>query len=228
MVLQKGAVDYSLCSGVGHWVLLEGCETRVSAQPALAQATYLYRPGPGPPCHGRSAAGQSFLWNVFQGVDKDRSGVISDNELQQALSNGTWTPFKPVTVRSIISIDFTGVWKYIADWQLVFRGYDRHNSGMIDRNELKQAPSGFGYRLSDQFHDLVIHNWIRATGGSSPPALSLECRLFPHSHSESNFQGRSLEEGWRGSTQIFNLQEHRCTVLLFAENPREARTRTVF
>jgi len=66
-------------------------------------AAYSYRPGPGAgPAGGAALPDQSFLWNVFQRVDKDRSGVISDNELQQALSNGTWTPFNPVTVRSII------------------------------------------------------------------------------------------------------------------------------
>ncbi|XP_032966379.1 programmed cell death protein 6 isoform X2 [Rhinolophus ferrumequinum] len=122
-------------------------------------AAYPYRPGPGAapgPAAGAALPDQSFLWNVFQRVDKDRSGVISDNELQQALSNGTWTPFNPVTVRSIISMfdrenkagvnfsEFTGVWKYITDWQNVFRTYDRDNSGMIDKNELKQALSGFG------------------------------------------------------------------------------------
>uniref|UniRef100_A0A2K5I0Z9 Programmed cell death protein 6 n=2 Tax=Colobus angolensis palliatus TaxID=336983 RepID=A0A2K5I0Z9_COLAP len=110
-------------------------------------------------------------------VDKDRSGVISDTELQQALSNGTWTPFNPVTVRSIISMfdrenkagvnfsEFTGVWKYITDWQNVFRTYDRDNSGMIDKNELKQALSGFGYRLSDQFHDILIRKFDRQGRG---------------------------------------------------------------
>ncbi|XP_042330223.1 programmed cell death protein 6 isoform X1 [Sceloporus undulatus] len=93
----------------------------------------------------------SFLWGVFQRVDKDRSGIISDAELQQALSNGTWTPFNPATVRSILSMfdrenkggvnfnEFTGVWKYISDWQNVFRTYDRDNSGLIDKHELKQA-----------------------------------------------------------------------------------------
>nr|XP_044635486.1 programmed cell death protein 6 isoform X3 [Equus asinus] len=116
--------------------------------------------------------GQGCRW-----VDKDRSGVISDNELQQALSNGTWTPFNPVTVRSIISMfdrenkagvnfsEFTGVWKYITDWQNVFRTYDRDNSGMIDKNELKQALSGFGYRLSDQFHDILIRKFDRQGRG---------------------------------------------------------------
>lgn len=115
--------------------------------------------------------------SCFCRVDKDRSGVISDSELQQALSNGTWTPFNPVTVRSIISMfdrenkagvnfsEFTGVWKYITDWQNVFRTYDRDNSGMIDKNELKQALSGFGYRLSDQFHDILIRKFDRQGRG---------------------------------------------------------------
>ncbi|KAG8512350.1 Programmed cell death protein 6 [Galemys pyrenaicus] len=138
-------------------------------------ATYPYRPGPGAGPAGAALPDQSFLWNVFQRVDKDRSGVISDNELQQALSNGTWTPFNPVTVRSIISMfdrenkagvnfgEFTGVWKYITDWQNVFRTYDRDNSGMIDKNELKQALSG--YRLSDQFHDILIRKFDRQGRG---------------------------------------------------------------
>ncbi|XP_077860670.1 programmed cell death protein 6 isoform X3 [Macaca mulatta] len=126
-------------------------------------AAYSYRPGPGAgpgPAAGAALPDQSFLWNVFQRVDKDRSGVISDTELQQALSNGTWTPFNPVTVRSIISMfdrenkagvnfsEFTGVWKYITDWQNVFRTYDRDNSGMIDKNELKQALSGLSTGLA--------------------------------------------------------------------------------
>lgn len=40
--------------------------------------------------------------------------------------------------------EFTGVWKYITDWQNIFRTYDRDNSGQIDKNELKQALTGFG------------------------------------------------------------------------------------
>ncbi|XP_004412072.1 PREDICTED: programmed cell death protein 6-like isoform X2 [Odobenus rosmarus divergens] len=75
-------------------------------------ATYSYRPGPGAgPAGGAALPNQSFLWNVFQRVDKDRSGVISDNELQQALSNG------------------------------------------------------FGYRLSDQFHDILICKFDREGWG---------------------------------------------------------------
>lgn len=46
-------------------------------------------------------------------------------------------------------IEFTGAWKYITDWQNVFRTYGRDKSGVTDRNELKQALLGFGYRLSN-------------------------------------------------------------------------------
>lgn len=35
-------------------------------------------------------------------VDRDRSGYISADELQAALSNGTWSPFNPETVRLMI------------------------------------------------------------------------------------------------------------------------------
>ncbi|KAL4657116.1 programmed cell death protein 6-like [Arapaima gigas] len=120
---------------------------------------------------------QSFLWSVFQRVDKDHSGSISASELQQALSNGTWTPFNPVTVQSIISMfdkdnkggvnfsEFAGVWKYINDWQSIFHMFDTDNSGLIDKNELKQALSMFGYRLSDQFYNTLLHKFDRQRKG---------------------------------------------------------------
>lgn len=37
-------------------------------------------------------------------VDRDRSGHISADELQAALSNGTWTPFNKETVRLMIGM----------------------------------------------------------------------------------------------------------------------------
>ncbi|XP_048450639.1 programmed cell death protein 6, partial [Rhincodon typus] len=98
---------------------------------------------------------QKCVLTLLNRVDRDRSGVITESELQQALSNGTWTPFNPKTVRSIIGMfdrnnrggvdfnEFMGLWKYIIDWQNIFRTYDRDNSNFIDKNELKQALSGF-------------------------------------------------------------------------------------
>lgn len=84
----------------------------------------------------------------FIRVDRDRSGNISADELQAALSNGTWTPFNKETVRLMIGMfdkqntgtvnfhDFGALWKYVTDWQNCFRGFDRDNSGTIDKQEV--------------------------------------------------------------------------------------------
>lgn len=48
--------------------------------------------------------------------------------------------------------EFAGVWKYITDWQNIFRTYDRDNSGFIDKNELRQALTGFGEQQSMLVH----------------------------------------------------------------------------
>lgn len=121
---------------------------------------------------------QQFLWGVFSKVDRDRSGAISSHELQQALSNGTWTPFNPETVRLMIGMfdkdhngtinfqEFGALWKYVTDWQKCFRSYDRDNSGSIDKNELKAALTSFGYRLSDRFYSILIRKFDRRGTGS--------------------------------------------------------------
>ncbi len=41
--------------------------------------------------------------NKFR-IDRDGSGCLNAAELQLALSNGTWTPFNPETVRMMITI----------------------------------------------------------------------------------------------------------------------------
>lgn len=137
-------------------------------------------------------------------VDKDNSGFISADELQQALSNGTWTPFNPETVRLMIgelratlvvwhkhthntspnSIyilagmfdkenrgtvsfqDFGALWKYVTDWQNCFRSFDTDNSGNIDRNELKNALTAFGYRLSDNLISILLRKFDRYGRGT--------------------------------------------------------------
>lgn len=111
-------------------------------------------------------------------MDKDRSGYISADELQQALSNGTWTPFNPETVRLMIGMfdrenrgtvsfqDFGALWKYVTDWQNCFRSFDSDNSGNIDQNELKTALTTFGYRLSDNLIGILIRKFDRYGRGT--------------------------------------------------------------
>ncbi|XP_023019156.1 programmed cell death protein 6 isoform X1 [Leptinotarsa decemlineata] len=79
---------------------------------------------------------REFLWDVFQRVDKDRSGFINADELGSALSNGTWSPFNPETVRLMIGKrilykiqfnTFTGPLLYFFQQGM----FDRHNRGQV-------------------------------------------------------------------------------------------------
>lgn len=99
---------------------------------------------------------QPDLGMIFRNVDRDGSGQISADELQKALSNGTFTPFNPETVRMMIGMfdgnndgainfgEFQALWNYVNDWTRCFRGFDRDNSGNIDKGELIQALTQFG------------------------------------------------------------------------------------
>ncbi|KAH8103456.1 EF-hand [Cristinia sonorae] len=107
------------------------------------------------------------LWGWFTAVDVDRSGHISAHELQKALVNGDWTPFDLDTVKLLMTIfdtdrsgtigfnEFAGLWKYIKEWQGVYKHFDKDHSGSIDGKELKDALSQFGYKLSPQLLTLL-------------------------------------------------------------------------
>jgi len=117
------------------------------------------------------------LWNTFQKIDKDRNGSINSNELQQALSNGTWTPFNPETIRLMMGMfdrdgsrslsfeEFASLYQFVLDWQRCFSRFDRDNSGSIDKRELREALTSFGYRLSDNFIDVLIRKFDRQGKG---------------------------------------------------------------
>ncbi|XP_053208872.1 programmed cell death protein 6-like [Panonychus citri] len=119
-----------------------------------------------------------WLYDLFRRVDRDGSGAINAVELQSALSNGTWSPFNGETVRLMIGMfdkdksgainyqEFTALWDYVTRWLNCFKSFDRDNSGNIDRNELKQALTTFGYRLSDNFYTIIVRKFDRKSSGS--------------------------------------------------------------
>jgi peflin len=51
--------------------------------------------------------------------------------------------------------EFAGLWKYISDWQNVFRHFDRDRSGSIEGHELAEALRSFGYSLSGNLLTLI-------------------------------------------------------------------------
>lgn len=85
------------------------------------------------------------LMSIF---DTDRSGSIGFNE-------------------------FSGLWKYIKDWQNVFKHFDRNQSGSIDTRELQDALRQFGYNLSPQLLNLVEkkYDFKQGTGPSAGPGV---------------------------------------------------------
>ncbi|KAH6941472.1 hypothetical protein HPB50_018740 [Hyalomma asiaticum] len=123
-------------------------------------------------------ADASYLRQIFYKVDKDRSGRVDAVELQQCLSNGTWKPFNPETVRMMMKMfdrsgtgtvsfdEFVSLWNYINDWLRCFQDFDKDRSGSIDRNELRDALRSFGYRLSDEAVGLLLMKYDRERKGS--------------------------------------------------------------
>ena len=167
---------------------------------------------------------QQFLWGVFQRVDKDKSGQISANELSSALSNVTWTPFNPETVRLMIGMfdrdrsgtinfqEFSQLWKFVTDWQNCFRTYDRDNSGTIDKNELKTALTGFGYRLSDRFYEILVIKFDRQGRGTIAFDDFVQCCVVMQSLTSAFRMYDTDQDGWiqigyeQFLTLVFNLK----------------------
>uniref|UniRef100_H2YJB0 EF-hand domain-containing protein n=1 Tax=Ciona savignyi TaxID=51511 RepID=H2YJB0_CIOSA len=99
----------------------------------------------------------------FQSVDADRSGQISAQELQQALTNNDWSRFKIETCYKMISMfdknftgtidinEFNSLWGFINQWRQVFVVYDQDRSGSISEHELHNAFSRMGFNVSPQF-----------------------------------------------------------------------------
>jgi peflin len=88
--------------------------------------------------------------NTFS-QDSDRNGTINYSGacvflmLVNTSSTHGWS----------CSTEFAGLWKYLSEWQNVFRLFDRDRSGTIEGHELAEALRSFGYTLSPQLLTLV-------------------------------------------------------------------------
>ena len=63
---------------------------------------------------------------------------------------------------TIYLAEFGALWKYKNDWQNTFRSYDRDNSGHIDKSELQNAGTSFGYKLSGPLYTSLIRKFDRS------------------------------------------------------------------
>ncbi|KAH9934809.1 uncharacterized protein B0H18DRAFT_869195, partial [Fomitopsis serialis] len=122
------------------------------------------------------------LWQWFSAVNTTHSGAIVVHELQNALVNGDWSKFDLDTVKMLMTMfdvdrsgtigfnEFCGLWRYIQEWQGVFRHFDRDRSGSIEGYELAEALRSFGYNLSPSILTLIEQKYASApVGGYGPP-----------------------------------------------------------
>ncbi|XP_031558060.1 programmed cell death protein 6-like, partial [Actinia tenebrosa] len=119
-----------------------------------------------------------WLHDLFNRIDKDNSGSISNEELQQALTNGSGTTFNAETIRLMIGMfdkdnsgeiefsEFLALWKYIMDWERTFRSYDKDCSGTIDKDELRVAFTSFGHNFSEEMLDMFVTKFDRSGQGA--------------------------------------------------------------
>ena len=76
--------------------------------------------------------------------------------------------------------EFGALWKYVTDWKDCFRSFDSDNSGNIDRNELKNALTSFGYRLSDHIINTLVRKYDRAGKGTIYFDDFIQCCILLH------------------------------------------------
>lgn len=148
-------------------------------------------PPPPPRARGPPAGADPRLWQFFSSVDTDASGAIDVHELQRALINANWTTFDLDTIKMLMNIfdtdrsgnigfnEFAGLFKYIEDWQGVFRHWDADRSGTIEEGELAGALSGFGYNLPPHLVRMVVAKYSSApAGGYGSPQPSITFDRF--------------------------------------------------
>lgn len=109
-------------------------------------------------------------------VDRDRSGFIDENELQQALSSG-YQRFSLRTIRLLMFLfkhptdslrigpkEFADLWNCLGEWRAIFERFDRDRSGKIDVMELRDALYSLGYAIPPSVLQVLISRYDDKSG----------------------------------------------------------------
>ncbi|XP_039159897.1 probable calcium-binding protein CML50 isoform X1 [Eucalyptus grandis] len=93
----------------------------------------------------------------FEMADRDWSGYIDEEELQQALCSGPYQRFSTGTVRLLIFLfknptdpiglgpkEFAALWSCLGQWRAIFERFDGDRSGKIDLTELRDSLYSLG------------------------------------------------------------------------------------
>lgn len=99
---------------------------------------------------------------LFDEVDRDGNGYLTEKELSSALVNGDYTRFDPKTVQLMIRMfdndndgalyftEFGQLWKYLHEWRNIFDKFDINSREQLSLTEFTAALAAFGYNLSEK------------------------------------------------------------------------------
>ncbi|MBN3298008.1 sorcin isoform X2 [Amia ocellicauda] len=132
-----------------------------------------YGGAPGAPGYG-GFPGQDPLFGVFSSV-AGQDGQIDADELQRCLTqanfSGGYKPFSLETCRLMINMldrdmsgtmgfnEFKELWSVLNAWKQHFTSIDRDHSGTVDPQEMQQAVTSMGYRLSPQAMNAIVKRY---------------------------------------------------------------------
>ncbi|XP_010271645.1 PREDICTED: probable calcium-binding protein CML48 [Nelumbo nucifera] len=111
----------------------------------------------------------------FQMIDRDRSGFVDKNELQEVLSWG-YQKFSLRTIRLLMflfknptepsrigPVEFAALWNCLGQWRVIFERFDRDRSGRIDSMELRDALYSLGYAVPPSVLQALISKYDRGS-----------------------------------------------------------------
>ncbi|GAB4851644.1 hypothetical protein Ancab_031047 [Ancistrocladus abbreviatus] len=161
--------------------------------------------------------------DCFNKIDKDRSGLICDKELQSALSNFSQSfslrtvrllmyAFTGTNARTIGPREFVPLINSLQSWKAGFQRFDRNRNGSIDASELREALQCLGFSVTPVVLKLLVAKFDKNGGKSSIQYDNfIECCLTIKGLTE---KFRAKENSYCG-TASFTFEEFLLSVLPF-------------
>jgi Ca2+-binding EF-hand superfamily protein len=130
------------------------------------------------------------LRDLFDRVDRDRDGKLTENELSIALLNNDGTQFQSSTLRLMIRLfdtdgsgtiefrEFYHLWNYLLHWRKTFQRFDVDQNQRISFGEYQTALESFGYRLPT---DIVLFIFQKFGDFNSNKPMFLRFDMFVES-----------------------------------------------
>ncbi|XP_010031522.3 probable calcium-binding protein CML48 isoform X2 [Eucalyptus grandis] len=162
----------------------------------------------------------------FEMADRDWSGYIDEEELQQALCSGPYQRFSTGTVRLLIFLfknptdpiglgpkEFAALWSCLGQWRAIFERFDGDRSGKIDLTELRDSLYSLGYVIPPSVLQVLMSIYDSRSSGTCELNFDafVECGMIVKGLTEK-FKEKDLQ--YTGSATL-GYDEFMCMILPF-------------